>query len=297
MTKNLKKLFLILMLMSAFACSTIPETARFNSAEAVKPIGKPLLIFIHGMYMTSESWKNWLPVFQNEKFSAVSPAWPLHEGSVSELRADAKRSAQLAKLSLEDVLNFYREYIKSLPQKPVLIGHSMGGLIAQKLASEGLASAAIAINSAAPNGMIPLRWSFFRSNWAIFNPFVNTESPLTLDLAQFSYGFTNTQNESEQKQAFENFYVHESRHLGRGALSSAGDIDPLQLKVPLLLIAGGRDNIIPDLLSYRNFNFYRESGARVEYKLFAERDHFTIAAPGWESVAAYSLNWLKQLDN
>lgn len=285
----------LLIVTSFLGCAMIPESAQINSVKNSKPIGKPLVVFIHGMFMTSDSWKNWMLYFQNEKYNVVAPAWPLHDASVAELR-DPARLSKLAKLSLDEVLEYYREYIKKLPQKPILIGHSMGGLLAQKLASEGLASAVIAIDSAPPNGMLTLRWSFFRSNWGIISPFESLDEPITLDLEQFSYSFTNAENELDQKKAYETYYVPESRRLGRGATEAPGEIDPLNLKVPLLLIAGGNDHTIPAFLTYRNYNFYKDISTTVAFKLFDERDHFTILAPGWESVALYSINWLKELN-
>ncbi|MGZ3690076.1 MAG: alpha/beta hydrolase [Pseudobdellovibrio sp.] len=291
----MKNIILAAFFTSLVACSSIPETAQINSSSKSKAIGKPPVVFIHGMYMTPACWKEWITYFKKENYQVTAPAWPQHEGSVEELR-DLKHMNSLVKLTLEDVINYYRDYIKTLPQKPILIGHSMGGLVAQKLASEGLAAAAIAIHPAAPNGMLTFKWSFFKSNLDIVNPFHSTSTPLTMDLDQFSYRFANGENETDQKRAYSLFYVPESKLVGKGASEAAAEIDPLHLTAPLLLIAGGNDHIIPESLTYKNYNFYKASTAPVYFKVFNDRDHFTIGAPGWESVAKYSVDWLKNLE-
>ena len=60
---------------------------------------------------------------------------------------------------------------------------------------------------------------------------------------------------------------------------------------PLLMIAGGKDHIVPASTTKANFNLYRKSKAVTEYKEFPERSHFTLGQAGWEEVADYALDW------
>lgn len=221
-----------------------------------------------------------------------APAWPLHEGAVTEMRQESKQ-ADLEKLEFIEVLDHYRKILKSKTVKPIVVGHSMGGLIAQILLSEGFAQAAEAIDSAPPNGMTVLKWSFIKSNWGVVSPFASKEEPINLDVDQFSYAFLNAQDPATTRKIYDEFYVPESRQLGKGPTSDAGEINPNVSRGPLLIFAGGEDHIIPAKLNLKNFNMYGKSPAHTEFKFFQERDHWTVAAPGWEKVADQVDRWIK----
>ena len=62
-------------------------------------------------------------------------------------------------------------------------------------------------------------------------------------------------------------------------------------RAPLLLIAGGRDHIMPYSVVYENFTRYRRSAAATDFKLFEDRPHLTAALDGWTDVADYALTW------
>jgi pimeloyl-ACP methyl ester carboxylesterase len=72
---------------------------------------------------------------------------------------------------IDDVTRHYAAIIDSLPEKPILIGHSFGGTIAQKLLGQDLAAAAVAIDPAQFKGVLPLPLSTLRSTFPVFkNP-------------------------------------------------------------------------------------------------------------------------------
>jgi pimeloyl-ACP methyl ester carboxylesterase len=82
----------------------------------------------------------------------------------------------LGKLKFEDVVNYLAKFIDSLPEQPILIGHSLGGLSVQKLVAMGKAAAGICIDGAAPAGIIPTQWTFLKSNLPVLNPFKGDSS-------------------------------------------------------------------------------------------------------------------------
>lgn len=290
--KHLKnKLFSISLIVFLTACSSLPQKAHHEGLLEKKHLTTKKVVFIHGMFTTPTCWENWLPLFSKNGYDVRSPAWPLHDLPIEEQR-DPKSREKLGNLSFDDLLNHYRRYLKTLNEKPILIGHSLGGLIAQILANEGLASAVIAIHPAPPNGLLVASWPFLRSNWAIISPFTNVNDPIVLDQDQFSYRFTNAESEELQKTLYEKYYVPESRRAGRGATEKSGVLIPEKLEAPLLLIAGSADHIIPETLVYKNYELYEKSPGVVDYESFNGRDHFTIGAPGWEAVVDASLKWL-----
>lgn len=275
----------------ATACSTIPSQQIYTQPSVKKESNPKEIVFIHGMFMTPKCWDEWQKYFKVKGYTVSAPAWPLHEGSVESLRAE-DRLPELAKLELSQVLEFYRKILQSKKTKPILVGHSMGGLISQILLNEGLAAAAVTLDSAAPNGMIVFKWSFLRSNWKIASPFTSLDKPITANLEEFTYAFSNAQEPDVQKKLYEDFYVPESRRLGKGALDKIAKIDSTKSRGPLLLIAGEKDHIIPKELTYKNFKHYKESPAMTEYLMMPDRDHSLLVGKNWEEVAGQVNQWL-----
>ena len=281
-------------LASLSACSSVPNTDKSGLQHARISSSNPHeIVFIHGMFVTPKCWNQWQERFKGYGYQVSAPAWPLHEASIAELRQPARLEA-LGKLELSHVLDHYRAILKSKSSPPILIGHSMGGLIAQILVAEGLAQAAIAIDSAPPNGVIALSWSFLRSNWAAINPFVRNDKAIELDFDSFSYAFLNAQDPSSREKTYQEFYVPESRLIGKAPTTDTTKIDTTHPRGPLLILAGGADHIIPAKLNYKNFGIYAESPAYTEFKLFDGRDHWTLAGPGWQEVASFVDSWLTE---
>ncbi|MCW1926390.1 alpha/beta hydrolase [Luteolibacter arcticus] len=251
---------------------------------------KPKIIFIHGMFQNPKSWNRWLSHFESAGFEAVAPAWPLHDGEPAELRANMPYG--LGSLPLERVYGHYRDIVREAVEPPVVIGHSLGGLIAQKLLAEGLVRAAIGIASVAPNKMLALDWGFMRNSASITNPFAGDE-PYEMTPELFHKNFANTLSREESDAAWEAYAVHESRQVLRDILGEEGEIDMKLPHHPLLLIGAEKDEIIPASLVRRNAHAYEDERSHHEYKEFTGRGHFICGEPGWEEVAASISNWLQ----
>src|SRR2546430_2667208 len=114
------------------------------------------ILFIHGMFLNPKSWEHWTAYFEQWDYHCISPAWPFHEGEPSALRRHIP--AGLGALSLTTVVDEFARIAASQPEPPIVIGHSMGGLVAQILETRGLAEAAVCISSVAPNAMLTLDW-------------------------------------------------------------------------------------------------------------------------------------------
>jgi pimeloyl-ACP methyl ester carboxylesterase len=199
--------------------------------------------------------------------------------------------AALGKLTLSAIVVDLASKIKALAEKPILIGHSMGALITQLLLQRGLASAAIAIDSAPPTGVFTTTFSFLKANWGHITPFVNQDSPVMMTFERFQYAFVNGMPPEEQKAAFERYVVPESRRIPRESLFGA-KIDFKKPHAPLLLIAGGNDHIIPAVLNQTNYKKYKAGSSVTEFKQFPGRNHFILGQQGWAEVADYCLDWI-----
>lgn len=249
------------------------------------------IVFIHGMYMNSLCWEHWLPYFQVQNYRCLAPDWPGRDRPIDVLRK-AHPDPQLGQLTLRGVLEHFAAIIRTLDEKPILIGHSMGALAVQLLLQKGLAAAGVAIDSAPPMGVFTTRGSFLKSNWPHITPFVSQSSPIEMTFARFQYTFVNTLPLEEQRAAYDRYVVPESRRVPRESLTAR--IDFKKPHPPLLLIAGSADNIIPSSLNKSNHAKYRASSSTTDFKEFAGRTHFIIGQKGWEEVADFILAWLNE---
>lgn len=248
------------------------------------------VLFVHGMYMTPLCWERWDERFRAAGYKTLAPAWPGHDAPIDEQRR-RHPDPKLGALTLEAVLARYREVLRGLAAPPLLIGHSMGGLIVQLLLQEGLARAAIALDSAPPYGVLTPKWSFYKSNWPAISPFVPSDEPVALTYEQFCYSFVNGLPEAEQRRAYERYVVPESRQIGRAPTTAVARIDWKKAHPPLLLIAGAADHIIPASLNESNYRRYQPSAGRTDFKVFPGRTHYLLAQEGWEEIAQYALDW------
>jgi fermentation-respiration switch protein FrsA (DUF1100 family) len=116
-----------------------------------------------------------------------------------------------------------------------------------------------------------------------------------MSFAEWQYAFTNGMPYEEQKEAYYNLLVPESKLLVRDATTSAAKIDFTRPHVPLLFLSGSADRFIPASLNYTNYKKYTHRESVTEYKEFAGRNHFVLGQPGWEEQADFILNWLSKI--
>lgn len=236
-------------------------------------------------------WEKWVDTYLAKGYRCLATAWPGRDQPVEALRKHHP-DPRLGKLTLRDVLEHCANTIKPAGEKPILIGHSMGGLAVQILLQRDLAAAGIAIESAPPMGVLSTKWPFLKSNWLHITPFVSQSNPIEMTFERFQYTFVNGLPLAEQQAAFERYVVPESRRVPRESLTAR--VDFTKPHAPLLLIAGTNDNIIPASLIKLNHAKYRHSPSVTDFKEFARRTHFIIGQKNWEEVANYSFEWLNE---
>jgi len=216
--------------------------------------------------------------------------------SVAEMKKDP---SGLNGIGIQQVIAHYTQIIKALPEPPIIMGHSYGGLITQLLADSGLGSAAVAIDSVPPKGILLLPWSTYQSLLPAFlNPTVFS-STFMFTRDQFWHVFANTLTEKEVTEAYETQAIPASgKAIFQAALSNMIPGSAATVKFdnpnrpPLLVIGGEKDVIMPAALSRKIFNKHSASPVLAEYKEFPERSHYLIAEKGWEEVADYAIQWV-----
>lgn len=266
---------------------TISQTKP--DGEMKKSIESKSIVFIHGLFLNSGSWAEWKSFFEEKGYTTSALSYPGHEGDPAKLREKAPEN--LGQLTFSEVVNQMEEFIKTLPEKPILVGHSMGALVAQKLVEKELAEAAVIISSAPPRGVITTKLSFAKSNFGLLNPFKGNSVHYPTK-KWFHYAFTNTLSREESDRIFEQYVVPESRNIPRETLKKAGKIDFKKPHVPMLFISGEEDHIIPASLNSTNFKRYKDNNSIREHKIFEGRDHFIVGSEHWQEVATYVHGWI-----
>jgi len=239
------------------------------------------------MFLTGRSWAGWTQRFAQLGYHCLAPSWPGRDGDPAELR-DAPDPV-LRELSLTAVVDQFAAVCRSLPTPPIVVGHSMGGLIAQILLARGLARLGVALDSAPPRGVKSTAWSHLRANAPILWP---GKAPIVPSLASWRYAFWHTGSDAEVRAAFDAEVVPESREVGRGPLGPAGAIDFSAARGPLLMVAGELDRIIPAALNKKNAARYHKTAAPTELAVMPGRTHYLCGQPGWEEVADTVARWI-----
>jgi non-heme chloroperoxidase len=255
------------------------------------------VVFVHGLWLHSDSWTAWMDLFREHGYEPSAPGWPGDAPSVEDAR---KNPGSVAGFGVNDVVAEYTKAITKLDRKPVVVGHSFGGLIVQRLLDEGSALAAVSIDAAPIKGVLNLPPSALKvASIALRNP-ANRKRSVSLTKEQFRYGFGNAISEEESNDLFERWTIPSpGKPLFEAALANFSPNSPTKVNVknnsrgPLLLIAGGQDRTAPAKIQRTMKKLHSKSSAVTDFKEFPDKGHSLALDSGWREVADYSLEWLK----
>ena len=242
--------------------------------------------------MTPLSWEGWADRFSKAGYQVTAPAWPGRDDDVAGQRSRHPDPAR-GKLRLADVVAHFEAAVRALATPPVLIGHSMGGLVVQLLLQRGLGAKGVAIHSQAPKGIVTVSWPFIKSNWSVVSPFRRAAEPFLMSFEEFQYAWVHTLPVALQREAYDRYVVPESRLVARDSLGAEGLVDFTKERPPLLLTAGSEDHVIPAQLNRKNHAAYARGPSRTDWREFAGRTHFVLGQPGWEEVADHVRGWIE----
>jgi non-heme chloroperoxidase len=274
---------------------TDPERDQIARANAS---GLAPVVFVHGLGLLPSSWDRWAVVFEAAGYTALTPGWPDDPDDVAEANANPE---VFAGKTIGQVADHFSSVIEQLERKPAVIGHSVGGLVAQIIAGRGLAAATVAIGAAPFQGVLPLPISALRSAKPVLSNPLNRNRAVSLTYDQFRYGFANAVQEYEAKALYEQFAVP-----GPGAplfQVATANLNPwTEAKVdcenpargPLLLISGETDNFVPPAIANASFEKQRRNVGVTEIAELPNRGHALTIDSGWRKVATTALNFVKR---
>ncbi len=250
------------------------------------------IVLIHGLFVTNNSWKQWKTYFEEKGFIVHTPANPGHEGNPEELRNNIH--PKLTKTGFKDVVNNLVKLIDSLPEKPIVIGHSLAGLAVQKLIELDKVVAGVSIDGAPPKNVFA-PFATIKVVLPVLN-FFKGNSQFLGSREWYHNAFFNNYTKAESDKLYETIAVPESRKIARDTLLTAfAAVDFKKPHQPLLFIGGTKDNIFPASFTEKIASAYKDKNSITNFKAFEGRSHFICGEEGWEEVADYVLNWITRL--
>lgn len=245
------------------------------------------LFMIHGMWGTGNQWSNYRAFFEAEGHRVITPTLRHHVPGQPPGPA-------LGTTGLEDYTTDLEREIKALPDKPIIIGHSMGGLLAQKLCARGLGKAGIFLTPAAPRGIIALTPSVIKTFHRIMLTWGFWRKPTFPTFDEARYSIYNLLPEAEARREYQAL-THESGRatfeIGFALLDSAraAEVDATKIQCPVLVIGAGQDRITPLSVIRKIAKKYAPNSDFME---FPDHAHWVLGGDGWQDVAGYCLNWI-----
>ena len=273
--------------------------AEVSKTDKTGTTTKAPIVLVHGLWMTPTSWDTWAARFRAAGHEVIVPGWPgIDDRTVADIRRDP---SALKGVGLKQIVDNYERIIRALPVKPIIMGHSFGGLITQMLADRGLGIAYVGVAPGQPAGITTLPASTLRTGFPILsNPFrKNGASPISKGHFHFTFG--NDLSRAESDAIWETNAVNSYNRVFfegvAGAFNEKGGVSHVDYaraeRAPLLLLAGSIDHVVPPAIVKAIDAKYAATGspAVVEYKEFAGRTHRLVSQKGWEEIADYALDW------
>lgn len=254
------------------------------------------ILFIHGLWLHRSSWNKWSARFAKEGFFPVAPGWPGEAQYAADLREDPQHGAGT---SVTSVLSYLSALTEALTLPPIIIGHSMGGLVAQVLAGRGLARATVAIAPTPFRRMPTFFWGSEDVVWPILRNPANRSRAFTLTPSQFKVRFANTLDENESNELYRAYVIPApAKPLFETALAN---LDPwtdiavdttCEQRGPLLLIAGEHDQVVTTDSIEQAYQLQRANHSDTQMAIHPDAGHSLTIDHHWESVAGLVLSFL-----
>lgn len=248
------------------------------------------IVLIHGAWLSPASWDGFRSRYEAQGFRVVAPGWPYDDRPVVELRRSPNPA--LARVGIKEIVDHYEMLIRALPESPIIMGHSFGGLFVQLLLDRGLGTAGVAIDPGAPRGVLPGPLTL-RTALPIFTAWNGWKRILTMSFEDFASGFANKLPQAQQRAAYDRYIVPTpGRIYWQGAFGIHTKVNwSNPNRAPLLLTAAEFDRTVQSSMVRANYRKQLKAPSVTALKEFPKRSHFLCVEPGWEEVADYALEW------
>ncbi len=247
------------------------------------------IVMVHGMWGGDWCWDAFKSFFEAKGYTCHTPNLRFHDMAPQDQPDKA-----LGTTSLIDYVDDLETFILQFDSPPILIGHSMGGLLVQKLVARGLGSKAILLTPAPPYGIQAITWSVLRCFYKFFIQWGFWKRPYKIPFNSARYAFLNLIPEPMQKNEYDKLGYESGRVISQIAFwyldpARTSKVDESKIEIPLLIIAGGKDRIVPKSVVKKVAQKYKFT---AKFKVFKSHSHYMIGEENWEEVAQYAYEWL-----
>lgn len=254
------------------------------------------IVFIHGLWISYTAWQPWLDYYGTNGFRAIAPRWP---GEAETPVATRENPDAQAGFGVDQLTEHFAAVIERFDTPPIAIGHSFGGLIAQKLLGQNKVAAAVAIDPAPIKGVKALPFAQLRSAFPVLGNPLNQRRAKALTREQFRYGFGNALTEAESDSLWEQWSIPSpGKPLFESAIANFIPNSPTAVDVanstrgPLLITAGTADHTVPAISARAAYKRYAKSAAVTDFHAFDGAGHSLTIDHRWNEVADVTLTWL-----
>ena len=247
------------------------------------------IVLVHGTNAGPWAMANFERHFAELGWRCMSPAYRHHDEPLTE-----ERSGLLTGLSIADYIDDIAAAIATLDTTPVIVGHSLGGVIAQKLAAQGLARAIVLLNGSINWGVLPTTNEERGLAKALMSAGPFWETTLLPDFETMSKFGLNMLEEAEQRCVFDRLGPESGRAMFELFFwifdeNQTTRIDYQNITCPVLMVSGSEDLAIPPSTSRVIAELHGSSATFREAKGFG---HYLTLEPGWRQIADLCAGWL-----
>jgi pimeloyl-ACP methyl ester carboxylesterase len=278
--------------MAEFTDHEQQEIDRANES-GLRPV-----VFVHGLWLLSSSWDRWRELFEEQGYITLAPGWPDDPETVEAAKLDPE---VFANKMITQVTDHYLAAIAQLSIDPAVVGHSFGGLIAQRIAGEGVAAVTVAIDSAPFRGVLPLPASSLKSAAPVLTHPASVGKSISLTFEQFSYGWSNALTEEEGRELYDEYHVPAARNpLFQAATANLNPFTQAKVDTgtrergPLLIISGDEDNTAGPAIQHAIFALQEKNPAVTELVDIPGRGHSLTIDHGWKEVAEIAVGFVRE---
>src|SRR3954467_2974606 len=271
------------------------EAAQIDRANATSATP---VVFVHGLWLLPSSWDRWVTLFEKAAYAGVTPGWPDDPETVAEAR---EHPQVFAGKGITEIADYEEAIIRRLHRKPVIIGHSFGGLLAMILAGRGLAAASVPISPAPFRGVLPLPLPSLRTaSVALRNP-ANWARAVPLSYEQFRYSFANEVGEDEAKELYlgysvpgagEPLFQAASANLNPWSEAQVDSTNPQ--RGPMLIVSADSDNTVPWAIANASYKRQKRNEGVTEIVMMPGRGHALTIDSRWQEVAEKALEFVNR---